>query len=160
MSTNDTAGKITKVSIIISKGSLEGIYPGLIMANGARAEGMEANLFFTFFGLDAIHKQRIDHIKVSTVGNPAMHIPTLIGALPGMSALATHMMNKTMDKLDIPPIGEFIEMIGDTGCGMYACKASVDMFKLTKDDFVPQVQDIITVGDFYDLAAGGQIIFT
>ena len=152
--------KITKVSIIISKGSLEGIYPGLIMANGARAEGMDANLFFTFFGLDAIHKKRIDHIKVATVGNPAMHIPTLIGGLPGMSALATHMMNKTMDKLDIPPIGEFIEMIGDTGAGMYACKASVDMFNLTKDDFVPQVQDIITVGDFYDMAAGGQIIFT
>ena len=89
-----------------------------------------------------------------------MHIPTLIGGLPGMSALATHMMNKTMDKLDIPPIGEFIEMIGDTGAGMYACKASVDMFNLTKDDFVDQVQDIITVGDFYDMAAGGQIIFT
>ncbi len=153
-------GKITKVSIIISKGSLEGIYPGLIMANGARAEGMDANLFFTFFGLDAIHRKRIDHIKVATVGNPAMHIPTLIGGLPGMSALATHMMNKTMDKLDIPPIGEFIEMIGDTGAGMYACKASVDMFNLTKDDFVDQVQDIITVGDFYDMAAGGQIIFT
>ncbi len=151
---------ITKVSIIISKGSLEGIYPGLIMANGARAEGMEANLFFTFFGLDAIHKKRIEHIKVATVGNPAMHIPTLIGALPGMSGLATHMMSKTMDKLDIPPIPEFIEMIGDTGAGMYACKASVDMFDMTKDDFVDQVQDIITVGDFYDLAAGGQIIFT
>jgi len=151
---------ITKVSIVISKGSLEGIYPGLIMANGARAEGMEANLFFTFFGLDAIHKKRIEHIKVSTVGNPAMHIPTLIGGLPGMSGLATHMMNKTMDKLDIPPIPEFIEMIGDTGAGLYACKASVDMFDLTKDDFVEQVSDIITVGDFYDLAAGGQIIFT
>jgi len=151
---------ITKVSIVISKGSLEGIYPGLIMANGARAEGMEANLFFTFFGLDAIHKKRIEHIKVATVGNPAMHIPTLIGGLPGMSGLATHMMSKTMDKLDIPPIPEFIEMIGDTGAGLYACKASVDMFDMTKDDFVEQVQDIITIGDFYDLAAGGQIIFT
>ena len=151
---------ITKVSIIISKGSLEGIYPGLIMANGARAEGMEANLFFTFFGLDAIHKQRIDHIKVATVGNPAMHIPTLLGTLPGMSAIATHMMNKKMGELDIPSIPEFIEMIGDTGAGMYACKASVDMFDMSKDDFVEQVQDIITVGDFYDLAAGGQIIFT
>jgi len=151
---------ITKVSIIISKGSLEGIYPGLIMANGARAEGMEANLFFTFFGLDAIHKKRIEHIKVATVGNPAMHIPTLIGGLPGMSGLATHMMSKTMDKLDIPPIPEFIEMIGDTGAGMYACKASVDMFDMKKEDFVEQVSDIITVGDFYDLAAGGQIIFT
>lgn len=156
----DSPEKITKVSIIISKGSLEGIYPGLIMANGARAEGMDANLFFTFFGLDAIHRNRVDHIKVATVGNPAMHIPTLMGALPGMSALATHMMNKKMEALDIPPIHEFIEMIADTGAGLYACKASVDMFGLTPDDFVPQVKDIITVGDFYDLAAGGQIIFT
>jgi peroxiredoxin family protein len=152
--------KITKVSIVVSKGSLEGIYPALIMANGARAEGMEANLFFTFFGLDAIHKARIDHIKVATVGNPAMHMATLIGGLPGMSAIATHMMTKKMDALDIPPIHEFIEMIGDTGCGMYACKASVDMFGMSKDDFVEQVQDIITVGDFYTMAAGGQIIFT
>jgi peroxiredoxin family protein len=151
---------ITKVSIIVSKGSLEGIYPALIMANGARAEGIEANLFFTFFGLDAIHRERIEHIKVATVGNPAMHIPTLLGGLPGMSALATHMMSKKMDELDIPPIAEFIEMIGDTGCGMYACKASVDMFGLSEDDFVEQVQGIITVGDFYELAAGGQIIFT
>jgi peroxiredoxin family protein len=155
-----TPEPIQKVSIIISKGSLEGIYPGLIMANGARAEGIEANLFFTFFGLDAIHKQRIDHIKVATVGNPGMHIPTLLGGLPGMSALATHMMNKKMEGLDIPPIHEFIEMIGDTGAGLYACKASVDMFGLSDDDFVDQVQEIITVGEFYEKAAGGQIIFT
>lgn len=152
--------RIEKVSIIISKGSLEGIYPGLIMANGARAEGMEANLFFTFFGLDAIHRKRIEHIKVATVGNPAMHIPTLLGGLPGMSALATHMMTKKMDELDIPPISEFIEMISDTGAGIYACKASVDMFDLTEADFVEQVQGIMTVGEFYDMAAGGQIIFT
>ncbi|MGZ4795905.1 MAG: DsrE/DsrF/DrsH-like family protein [Acidimicrobiia bacterium] len=151
---------IEKVSIIISRGSLDGIYPGLIMANGARAEGIDANLFFTFFGLDAVHKKRIEHIKVSTVGNPGMHMATLVGALPGMSALATHMMEKKMEALDIPPVDEFIEMIGDTGTGMYACKASVDMFGLDQDDFVEQVQDIITVGEFYEKAAGGQIIFT
>jgi peroxiredoxin family protein len=151
---------IEKVSIIISKGSLEGIYPGLIMANGARAEGIEANLFFTFFGLDAIHAKRIEHIKVASVGNPGMHMATLVGALPGMSALATHMMEKKMSSLDIPPIPEFLEMISDTGAGIYACKASVDMFDLTKDDFIPQVDDIITVGEFYEKAAGGQIIFT
>jgi peroxiredoxin family protein len=151
---------IEKVSIIISKGSLEGIYPGLIMANGARAEGIEANLFFTFFGLDAIHRGRIDHIKVATVGNPGMHIATMIGGLPGMSAIATHMMERKMSELDIPPISEFLEMISDTGAGMYACKASVDMFGLTADDFIEQVQDIITVGEFYERAGGGQIIFT
>ena len=151
---------ISKVSIIISKGSLDGIYPGLIMANGARAEGIETNLFFTFFGLDAVHKKRIEHIKVATVGNPGMHMATLVGALPGMSALATHMMEKKMEALDIPPIDEFIEMIGDTGAGMKACKASVDMFGLAEDDFVEQITGIITVGEFYEQAAGGQIIFT
>ena len=151
---------IEKVSIIISKGSLEGIYPGLIMANGARAEGIEANLFFTFFGLDAIHKQRMEHIKVATVGNPGMHIATMVGGLPGMSAIATHMMTKKMHELEIPDIPEFIEFIGDTGAGMYACKASVDMFDMTEDDFVEQVDSVITVGEFYDIAAGGEIIFT
>ncbi len=151
---------IQKVSVIISKGSLEGIYPGLIMANGARAEGIEANLFFTFFGLDSIHRKRINHIKVATVGNPGMHIPTILGGLPAMSAIATKMMEAKMEKLDIPPIHEFIEMIGDTGAGMYACKASVDLFGFTPDDFVDQVQDIITVGEFYEKAAGGEIIFT
>lgn len=152
--------KIEKVSIVISKGSLEGVYPGLIMANGARMEGIDATLFFTFFGLDAIMKKRADKLKVATVGNPAMHMPTLVGALPGMSAFATRMMSKQMDELDIPPVGEFLEMIKDAGADMYACKATVDMFKLTKDDFVPQVDDIINVGKFYELSAGAQIIFT
>ena len=151
---------IEKVSIVISQGSLEGIYPGLIMANGARAEGMEANLFFTFFGLDAIHAKRHEHIKVATVGNPGMHVATMLGGLPGMSAIATHMMEKKMEDFDIPGIPEFVEMISDTGAGLYACLASVDLFGFTRDDFIEQVDDIITVGDFYQLAAGGQIIFT
>jgi len=152
--------KIKKVSIIISKGGLDGIYPGLIMANGARMEGIEASLFFTFFGMDAIIKKRMGKIKVATVGNPGMHMVSLLGVLPGMSAMATAMMKKTMDKLDIPPIPEFIEMICDAGCKFYACKATVDMFKLKKEDFCPQVDSIITVGDFYEIAGGGHIIFT
>jgi len=151
---------IEKVSIIISKGSLEGVYPGLIMANGARAEGMEANLFFTFFGLDAIHRERHEHIKLATVGNPGLHFATLLGGLPGVSAVMTHYMSQKMAKLDIPSVPEFIEMIADTGAGLYACKASVDLFGLEKNDFIPQVQDIITVGEFYEKAAGGEIIFT
>jgi len=151
---------IEKVSIIISKGSLEGIYPGLIMANGARMEGIAANLFFTFFGLDAINQAKHEHVKVATVGNPGLHLATWAGGLPGVSAMVTHRFAGEMEKLDIPPIPEFVEMIADSGAGIYACKASVDMFHLTKEDFIPQVQDVITVGEFYGLAAGGQIIFT
>jgi peroxiredoxin family protein len=151
---------IEKVSIVVSKGSLEGIYPGLIMANGARMEGIEADLFFTFFGLDAIRRDRYEQIKVATVGNPGMHIPTWLGALPGFAALATRMMKQQMEKIDIPPIPEFVELVADSGAHLYACKATVDMFGLTMDDFTSQVDDIISVGEFYALAAGGQIIFT
>jgi peroxiredoxin family protein len=130
------------------------------MANGARMEGIEANLFFTFFGLDAINKQRHEHIKVATVGNPGLHLATWLGGMPGMSAMVTNQMAKAMEKLDIPPIPEFIEMIADSGAGLFACKASVDMFDLTMDDFIPQVDSVITVGEFYEKAGGGQIIFT
>jgi len=151
---------IEKVSIIVSKGSLEGIYPGLIMANGARAEGIDANLFFTFFGLDAIHRTRQRKIKLATVGNPGLHLATLAGSVPGMSALMTRYLNGKMDTLDIPPVPEFVEMIADTGAGLYACKASVDLFGLSEDDFVDHIKGIITVGEFYDLADGGPIVFT
>ena len=151
---------ITKVSIIVSKGSLEGIYPALILANGARMEGIEANVFFTFFGMDAINKARHNHIKVATVGNPGLHLATWLGGFPGMSAIVTAQMAKSMEKLDIPPIPEFIEMIADSGAKLYACKATVDMFDLKREDFIDQIEAIITVGDFYQMAGGGQIIFT
>ena len=121
---------IEKVSIIVSKGSLEGVYPGLIMANGARAEGIEVNVFFTFFGLDVINKKRHENIKLATVGNPGLHLATWVGGFPGVSTMMTHYMEHQMEKLDIPSIPEFVEMIADTGAGLYACKASVDLFGL------------------------------
>ncbi|MCL5992013.1 MAG: DsrE/DsrF/DrsH-like family protein [Bacteroidetes bacterium] len=151
---------IEKVSIIVSKGSLEGVYPALIMANGARMAGIEANLFFTFFGMEAIIDKKMDKLKVATVGNPAMHIPTILGSIPGMSAFATSMMKKEMEKIDIPPVREFLTMIHDAGCNIYACKASVDMFHLSRTDFCEEVDDIISVGQFYEVSAGANIIFT
>ena len=154
------ADAIERVSIIVSKGSLEGVYPGLILANGARMEGIEASLFFTFFGLDAIIKKRMNSLKVATVGNPAMHMPTLLGAVPGMSAFATSMMKKEMEKLDSPPVGEFLTMIHDAGGAIYACKATVDMFHLKREDFCEEMDAILTVGEFYEKSAGAQIIFT
>lgn len=151
---------IQKVSIVISKGSLEGIYPGLIMANGARMEGIEADLFFTFFALDALRKQRVDKIKVATVGNPGMHMPTLLGALPGMSWLATKMMQRQMEKLDIPPVHEFLELIHDSGGHIYGCQATVEMFGLKEDDFIAEVDGVLTVGEFFERSAGAEVIFT
>jgi peroxiredoxin family protein len=155
-----TPETIDKVSIIVSRGSLDAIYPGLIMANGARMEGIEANVFFTFFGMEAIRKKHQERIKIATVGNPGLHLMTWLGGAPGMSALVTRFMRKQMAKLDIPPIPEFIEMISDSGAHLYACKASVEMFDLEESDFVPQVEGIVTIGEFYEMAGGGQVIFT
>ena len=103
-----TKSKVKKMLFILSKASIENVYAAFIMANGARMEGIESELFFTFFGLEAIQKKKLNKLHVATVGNPAMHIPTMVGGLPGMEALATKMMKKEMDKLDMPPVDEFL----------------------------------------------------
>ena len=141
--------KVRKMLFILSKATIENVYAAFIMANGARMEGIESEIFFTFFGLEAIQKKKLEHLRVATVGNPAMHIPTMLGGLPGMEALATKMMKKEMEKLDMPPVGEFLEILSDSGCKLWACKLAVEMFHLKKEDLIDEVEDIITVGDFY-----------
>ena len=154
---------VKKVLLICSKGKLEDVYAALIMANGALMEGIEAKMFFTFFGLEAITKKNADRLHTATVGNPAFMpgMPTIVAGLPGFEAFASHMMKKEMDKLDIPHVTEFIQMIDAAGGEIYACKLAADMFHLTKEDFLPEVKDIITVGDMYTLAEGEgtQIIY-
>jgi peroxiredoxin family protein len=141
--------KVRKMLFILSKATIENVYAAFIMANGARMEGIESEIFFTFFGLEAIQKKKLEHLRVATVGNPAMHIPTMLGGLPGMEALATKMMKKEMEKLDMPPVGEFLEILSDSGCRLWACKLAVEMFHLKKEDLIDEVEDIITIGDFY-----------
>jgi len=148
-----------KLSIICSKGSLDMAYPGLILANAARMMGMEADLFFTFWGMDIITKKKVDHLKVTPVGNTAMHMPQLVGGLPGMTDMATNMMKKEIDKLDIPPVGEFLEMVHDAGCGIYACKMSVDMMHLEEDDMVDVVDEVVGAMEFLERAEGAQMLF-
>jgi peroxiredoxin family protein len=150
---------IEKVSIICSKGTLDMAYPGLVMANAARMSGIDATLFFTFWGLDIVTESKLDSLHVSTVGNPSMGIPTMVGGLPGMEAMASKMMKKEMEKLEIPTIREMLEDLHDAGAEMYGCRMAMDMFKRTKQDLVPQIDDVITAMDFYDHSAGANIIF-
>src|ERR1035437_4823797 len=148
---NENNGAIKKMMIILSKGTLENVYAAFVLANGARMEGIGAEIFFTFFGLEAIHKKKLGHLHVATVGNPAMHIPTMLGGLPGMEALATSMMKKEIEKIDMPEIPEFLDILTASGVKLWACKLAVDMFHYTKEDLYDGVEKIITVGDFYEL---------
>jgi len=166
MENNDKPLK--KVLIICAKGSIEDVYATLVMGNGAVMEGIETKLFFTFFGLDAITKKQYKKLKTGTLGNPAMRMPgnlpfpSIMGMLPGVEAGVSAMMKSQMEKLDIPTVPEFLEMITAGGGEIFGCKLACDMFKLKKEDLVEEVQDIITVGEFYEKAGGEgtQIIFT
>ncbi len=164
---------IKKVSIIVAHGGLDEVYPALILANGARMEGIEASVFFTFFGLNALIKKTQSKLKLATTGNAALNMampmlglpntmpfPTLMGALPGMSKFASALMKSKMEVLDIPTVPEFLEMISDAGGHLYGCKLAMEMFNLEKDDLDDHVEKVLTVGEFYDLSAGAQIIFT
>jgi peroxiredoxin family protein len=158
---------LKKVMIICSKGTIEDVYAALVMCNGAVMEGIEAKLFFTFFGLDAITKNQLKKLKTSTIGNPALRMPggipfpTILGIIPGVEAGVSAMMKSQMEALDIPTVDEFLDMITAGGGEIYACKLAADMFKLKKEDFTEHVKDIITVGQLYEMSGGigTQIIF-
>jgi peroxiredoxin family protein len=151
-----------KLCIISSKGSLDMAYPPLILANAARMSGIEAHLFFTFWGLDIITKKKNKKLNIATVGNPNMHpwfhIPTLLGMLPGMSAAASWMMNREIAKLDFPPVDEFVQLVMDSGTCVYGCKMSMDMMKLTKEDLV-EGAEVLGAMEFLEIADGAQVLF-
>ncbi len=165
---NNKEKPLKKVCIICAKGAIEDVYASLVMTNGAVMEGIEAKIFFTFFGLDAITKKRMKKLRTATVGNSAMRMPgnipfpTILGTLPFVEYGVSAMMKSQMEKLDIPPVDEFLEMITAGGGEIYACKLAMDMFKLSKEDLSEHVSDVLTIGDFYGMCGGEntQIIFT
>jgi peroxiredoxin family protein len=149
-----------KIALIVSKGGLDDAYPALILANAARQSGIDAFLFFTFYGLDVITESKVDHLHVNLVGNATSPMPTMLAGLPGMENIAAKMMQQRMDELELPGPREMLEILAESGAELYACELAMRMFKRTKEDLVDEVVDVITAGDFYDLSQGAQIVFT
>ncbi len=155
-----------QICFICSKGDLDMAYPALIMANGALTEGVEVDIFFTFWGMDMINKGTWDNLQFSMLGNTAMHMPGSskhlpqgLGGLPGMTSFATKMLKKQIADLNVPEVPEFLQLLHDMGARFWACKMSVDMMGLTKDDMFEGVEDIINVNEFIELSSGSQVIF-
>jgi len=148
-----------KLTIICSKGTIDMAYPGLVLANAALMEGIEVAMFFTFWGLDMINKKKMNNLKATPLGNPSMGMPNILGVIPGMTAMASWMMKKEIDKLDFPPVDEYLQMIVDGGGKLYPCKMSMDMMKLSKDDLFDDTEEIIGAMEFMEISEGGQVIF-
>lgn len=155
-----------KITFVCSKGNLDMAYPALIMANGALTEGLEVDIFFTFWGLDMINKGTWDDLQFSFLGNTAMHmkgstkhLPQGLGGLPGMTAFATKMLKDQIADLDVPEVPEFIQLLHDMGARFWACKMSVDMMGLTEEDMFDGLEGIINVNEFIELSEGAQTLF-
>lgn len=156
-----------KLCLVASKGSLDMAYPPMILANAARMSGIDVDIFFTFWGLDIITKNKMGKINISTVGNPAFSmapyapwfkIPTWMGVIPGMSKVATWMMNREIAKLDFPPIPEFMEMLVDAGCKVYGCQMSMDMMGMTEEDLMDGAE-VLGAMEFMEMSEDAQVLF-
>lgn len=147
-----------RVAIIASKGTLDLAYPPLILATTAAAMDMEATIFFTFYGLNIIHKKKHRGLKVPSLANPAMPVPmpNLIGVLPGMTRMATWMMKDWMKKGGVPTIPDLLDLAKENGVRLIACQMSLDVLGLKKEDLIDGLE-FAGAGAFLDYAADADI---
>ena len=106
-----------------------------------------------------ITKSRMADLKFTMLGNTATHLPQGLGGLPGMTAMATHMMRKQIADIGVPEVPEFLEQIVASGGHLWACRMSADMMHLTEDDLYEEVEGIISAADFIDKTNGAQLLF-
>ena len=136
-----------RLAIISTHGSLDAAYPPFILATAAVAMDMEAAIFFTFYGLEILKKGNADKLKVSPVANPAMpqpvpgiSVPNILGVLPGMTAVATGMMNSWMKKANVAKLSELIDMAIEMDVRMIACQMSMDVMGIKKEDLIDGIE--------------------
>ncbi len=134
-----------RLAMVASKGTLDMAYPPLILATTAASMGWEVGIFFTFYGLDLLHKSRLSRLKVSPVGNPAMppplrsvplKVPDILGALPGMPSLATAIMKRWMKQSNMPSVEELLEMAKESGVRLFACATTMGVMGIRQEDLV------------------------
>lgn len=131
----DEADDQKKMTIVATQGSFDMAYPPLILASTAAAFGWEVVVFHTFWGLDILHEEKSQDLKLSAVGNPNMPMPNALAALPGMDAMATKMMQKKIDENGTATIEELIDLSLESGVDLQACQMTIELMEYDEDDF-------------------------
>ena len=147
-----------RIAIVASKGTLDLAYPPLILASTAVSLGWEAGIYFTFYGLDILHADRFDKLKVASLANPSgpVQLPNILGAIPGATAAATKVMKKWMSDARMPTIPEFIDMSQDLGVRFFACSTTMGVMGVEESDLLPGA-DIAGAAAFLDYAADADV---
>jgi peroxiredoxin family protein len=150
--------KPRRIALVASKGTLDQAYPPLILATTAASLGWEAGVYFTFYGLDIIHNDRLERLKVASLANPAgpIQLPNLLGAMPGATAAATKMMKKWMTDARMPTVPEFIEMARGIGVRFFACSTTMGVMGVEEDDLIKGCE-IAGAAAFLDFAADADV---
>jgi peroxiredoxin family protein len=150
--------KRKRIALVASKGTLDQAYPPLILATTAASLGWEAGVYFTFYGLDILHKDRFEKLKVASLANPAgpIQLPNALGALPGATKAATKMMQKWMTRARMPTVPEFLEMARGLGVRFFACSTTMGVMGVAPDDLIPGC-DIAGAAAFLDFAAEAEV---
>ena len=150
-----------RLAIITTHGTLDAGYPPLILATAALAMDMEAAIFFTFYGLEILKKGKADHLQVAPIANPAMPlpVPNIIGMLPGMTAMATWMMNDWMKKANVAKLSELLEMAVEGGVRIIGCQMSMDVMGIKKEDLIDGVE-IGGAATFLEYASDNAIVLS
>ncbi len=138
----DQVGQKNRMAIIATKGTLDMAYPPLILASTAAAFDLEVGVFFSFYGLDILNKKKNAHLKVPPLANPAMPmpVPNIIGVLPGMTAMATGMMNSWMAKQKVPTIPELLNACVEGGVKLIACQMTMDVMGIKREDLMDGIE--------------------
>jgi len=154
----DKTTRRKRLALVASKGTLDQAYPPLILAATAASLGWEVGIYFTFYGLDILHKDRFDKLKVASLANPAgpFKVPNLLGALPGATAAATAVMKKWMKDSNMPTIGEFIEMTQALDVTFFACSTTMGVMGVTESDLIEGC-DVAGAAAFLDFAADADV---
>jgi len=148
-----------RLMIILSKGTLDMVYPAFMIATTAATMGKDVHMFFTFWGMNAVTKKTSANLKVAAVGNPGLPMPNILGMIPGMTSMATGMMKGRIVKAKIPSIPEMIATAKDLGVKLHACSTTLEVMGTTKEMLIPEVDDIVGAATMIELSEGGQIIF-
>ena len=139
-----------KLLIVVSKGTLDMAYPPFMMATAAASLDWDVHLYFTFWGMDIITNSKA--LKISPVGNPAMGLPNILGVIPGMTRIATWMMKRKIRESNMPTIESLIDMAKRVGVKFHACSPTMKLSGISRDDLIPQCDDIIGAATFIDMA--------
>jgi peroxiredoxin family protein len=127
-----------RLAIYAFHGTLDTAYPPLVLATAAAAMEMEVMIYFTLYGLEIIKKGRAGHLHIAPIANPAMPVPVpnIVGMLPGMTHMATAMMNNWMKKANLTRLSDLLELAVKSGVRMIACQMTMNVMGLKKEDLI------------------------